>query len=329
MSWLVWRQHRKQLLFALIGLALLALVLIPTGLSSHKEISAYSKCLDGLGTADFVPHAKVESCQGLSDKFGTTHETWAYAGILLLTLPLLIGLFWGAPLVSREIEQGTHRLVWTQGITRRRWAVTKLGLIAPAVMGLSAVYAALVTWWMEPLNGAITERFDYIFFDQQGVVPVGYTLFAVAVGIFAGTVVPRMLPAMATTLVAFLFARIVITVFVRPNIQATETRTALVAGDEAARVLPNPGAGNWTKDASIHAADGHVVQSGGIGYCVPGPGSDSGGPCGDFGVGAYNQWTYQPGDRFWPFQWVEFGIYAVLSVALLYASLRRVRRNLA
>lgn len=329
MIWLVWRQHRKQLLFALVGLAVLAAALIPTGLSSHKAISAYSACVDGLGTADFVPISKEEKCQALADRFGATHESWAYAGILLLILPLLIGLFWGAPLVAREVEQGTHRLVWTQGITRQRWALAKFGLIAPTVVVLGAIYAALVTWWMEPLNGAIAERFNVIFFDQQGVVPVAYTLFAVALGIFAGAVVPRMLPAMATTLVAFLFARIVIAAFVRPNFRGTKTHTSLVAGDESQRILPNPAAGNWIKESGVHAADGRSLESDGVVYCLPRPGTNGGGSCGNLGVGAYNQWTYQPGDRFWMFQWMEFSIFAVLSVVLLYAALRRVRRSLA
>ena len=50
-----------------------------------------------------------------------------------------------------------------------------------------------------------------------------------------------MLPAMATTLVAFLFARIAVAVLVRPNIQGEETRTALVAGGE--HIVPNPARG--------------------------------------------------------------------------------------
>ena len=81
----------------------------------------------------------------------------------------------------------------------------------------------------------------------------------------------------------------------------------------------------------MHEADGHVVQTGGAGYCVPHPdgGGGGGGPCGDVGAGGYNQWTYQPGDRFWLFQWVELGIYVVLSVAMLYAALRRVRHRLS
>ncbi|GAA1026982.1 ABC transporter permease [Virgisporangium ochraceum] len=324
MIWLVWRQHRRQLFAALIGLAVLALALVPTGLSTHKAIAAYSRCVDALGTADFVPLAAGEKCDVLAESFGATHESWAYAGILLLVLPLLVGLFWGAPLVAREVEHGTHRLVWTQGITRRQWALTKVGLVGATVVVLAAVYSTLVTWWMEPLNDTIAVRFSYIFFDQQGVVPVAYTVFAVAVGIFAGTVVPRVLPAMATTLVAFLFARIAIAVFVRPNIRASETRTGLVAGTE--HVMPNPAVGNWITETSIRTGDGRVLQDGSTGYCVTGGGD---GTCNGMDPNAFNHWTYQPGGRFWLFQWVESSIYVVLSVALLYLALRRIQKRLS
>src|SRR6185369_14593823 len=43
--------------------------------------------------------------------------------------PVLVGVFFGAPLVAREVEQGTHRLVWTQGVTRLQWALAKFGLV--------------------------------------------------------------------------------------------------------------------------------------------------------------------------------------------------------
>lgn len=342
MIWLVWRQHRKQLYIALIGLALITLVLIPTGRSAHKAIDAYTTCIGKLGHADFVAIDKAEACEGLSGTFEAGHETWAYAAILLLTLPLLIGLFWGAPLVAREVEQGTHRLVWTQGITRRRWALTKFGLIGSTVVILSAVYAVLITWWMEPLNNSVAGRFEYIFFDQQGVVPVAYTLFAVAVGIFAGSVMPKMIAAMGTTLGVFLFVRIAVAVFVRPNIQGDLTKTAVVAGPASDLLVPNPNAGNWISATEVRAPGGQVLQSGGSSYCIERPdaspppdlpappaGGGGGGGCNGWDPQAYNQWTYQPGDRFWMFQWVEAGIYVVLAAALLYAALRRVRHSLS
>jgi len=39
-----------------------------------------------------------------------------------------------------------------------------------------------------------------------------------------------------------------------------------------------------------------------------------------------NYLTYQPGDRFWTFQWIETGIYVVFSVLALFAAVWLVRR---
>ena len=103
-------------------------------------------------------------------------------GILLVLLPMLVGLFLGAPLVAREVEQGTHRLVWTQGVSRLRWATTKFGLITLFGLALAAGYAVLLTWWIEPPLGC-RSRLEWLVFDLQGVVPLAYTLFAIALGI--------------------------------------------------------------------------------------------------------------------------------------------------
>ena len=46
--------------------------------------------------------------------------------VLLLAVPGLIGIFWGAPLVTRELEERTDRLVWNQSVTRTRWLAVKL-----------------------------------------------------------------------------------------------------------------------------------------------------------------------------------------------------------
>jgi len=320
MIWLTWRQHRKQALVLLLGLAALALVLIPTGRQAHKAVAAYDKCVDGLGSAAFVDGGKAEVCGQLSERFSNTHTSWAYAAILLLFLPLLVGLFWGAPLVAREVEQGTHRLIWTQGISRTRWMFTKLALVGVVVLVAAAAYALLVSWWMEPLNDTITSRMSYLFFDQQGIVPIGYTLFAVALGVFAGTLTHKVLPAMAVTLVAFLAARIAVTVFVRPHFQSPLTRTVPVAVDKP--VEPNPGLGDWILASNVYNGDGTLRASGGTSFCMGGPA----GPCRDTG---YNAWEFQPGDRYWPFQWIELGLFVAVAAVLLYFAVVRVRRTIA
>ena len=49
--------------------------------------------------------------------------------LLLLVVPAIIGIFWGAPLVARELETGTYRLAWTQSVTRTRWLAVKLAVV--------------------------------------------------------------------------------------------------------------------------------------------------------------------------------------------------------
>ena len=52
-------------------------------------------------------------------------------------------MFLGAPLLSREYEQGTFRFAWTQGTGRIRWCAMKLnvlgGLIVLAAAGIGGL----------------------------------------------------------------------------------------------------------------------------------------------------------------------------------------------
>ena len=84
----------------------------------------------------------------LSQRFSTHHSRRAptstlgdpqFLNYVVVVVPALIRLFWGAPLVSRELETGAFRLAWTQSVTRTRWLAVKLaaaGLAAMAVAGL-------------------------------------------------------------------------------------------------------------------------------------------------------------------------------------------------
>jgi hypothetical protein len=216
MTWLVWRQHRKQALFALLALAALAAVLVPTGLQVHDAFdrAGLDDCLPAAARVEFVPvnpgpgqpPDPVRACQERADEFAGRFGSRGTFGVLLWFLPLLAGLFWGAPLIAREVEHGTHRLVWTQGVSRLRWALVKFGLVGAGVVVAAACYALLVTWWRAPLDqaagGTATgNRFGFGLFDVEGLVPVGYALFAVALGVFAGALTRRTQAAMAVTLV--------------------------------------------------------------------------------------------------------------------------------
>ncbi|HET6215056.1 MAG TPA: transporter [Micromonosporaceae bacterium] len=326
MIWLAWRQHHKQALFTLIGLVVLAALMIPTGLAMRHTFAhlGLPACVRALGHAELVP-ANNETCGMAFNRFRNQYDTLTSVGVLFLVLPLLVGLFWGAPLVAREIEHGTHRLVWTQAVSRRHWALVKFGLVGTATLATAVVYGLGMSWWLTPLSQAGQSRFDPFLFDMQGLVPIGYTLFAVALGIFAGTIWPKMLAAMAATLAGFLGLRIALAVFARPRFLPARVLTYPVQGVTAE---PNPTVGDWVLRDGVRDSSGKLVAANSRIACPEnptGPGADCGRELG-IGPGAYNWQLYQPGSRFWLFQSIETGIFVGLAALLLYLAVRRIRR---
>jgi hypothetical protein len=347
MTWLVWRQHRKQALFALLGLAALAAFLVPTGLQMHSEFNkaGLDDCLPAAARVEFVPvnpsdpPGPVRACQERAEAFAGRFGSRGSLGILFWFLPLLAGLFWGAPLVAREVEHGTHRLVWTQGVSRLRWAVVKFGLVGAGVLLAAACYALLVTWWRAPLDQtaggtAVGNRFGYLLFDLEGLVPVGYALFAVALGVFAGSLTRRTQAAMAVTLVGFMATRLLVEFLARPRFLAPVRRTYPVIGSE----MVNPISGDWIIRAGVYSAEGTRLAGGTFGnysntVCPPAstlanapPTTD---PCVvEYGAGAYNLELLHPSERYWLIQGIETALFVVLAVLLLLAAVHWVRRRI-
>jgi hypothetical protein len=323
MIWLTWRQHRKQLLFSVIGLAALAAFIVPTGLAMRSDFArlGLAACM---GT---TPGPNNNACETASRQFTDQWAPLTFVGLLFLILPLLVGLFWGAPIVAREVEHGTHRLVWTQAVSRRQWALVKFAFVGGFAVLAAVAYGLGMSWWLTPLSQTgQMNRFDPLLFDMQGVVPIGYTLFAVALGVFGGTVFPRMLPAMGTTLAGFLGVRLAVELLVRQHYMAPVDLTAALDSNN-----PINDVGDWVLNDGIKNAGGQLVlphariechaDAGGPTQAVPACGSDQG-----LGTGAYNWELVQPANRYWTFQWIETGVFVVIAVVLLYLAFRRVRR---
>jgi ABC-type transport system involved in multi-copper enzyme maturation permease subunit len=324
MTWLVWRQHRKQLLFAVATLVVLGAFFIGTGRPMHDrfERAGLPDCLPqakqapvvvDLAAAPGVPggvdNAPAQDTPELDDAaladarctqdaraFYEDYQNVIFVGLLLLVLPMLAGMFWGAPLVAREIENGTHRLVWTQGVSRLHWAATKIGLVSIAVLVITAIYAGMLTWWITPVIETSGQGFSYIFFDIHGLVVFGYVLFALALGVFAGAVTGRLLPAMATTLVGFIGMRLVVMLAARDRYMATET-SSLPLLDTGYPQMRNDLNGDWIV-ASHEGANTEVL-------------------------------TVHPADQFWAFQAIETAIFVALAIALLMGSIYWIRRRVA
>jgi hypothetical protein len=313
MIWLTWRQHRRQALFTLLGLVALAAFIVPTGLSMRHAFTE-------LGLAGCVTTGGP-GCAANTDKFSGTYGSLVLVSVLLLVVPLLVGLFWGAPVIAREVEQGTHRMIWTQGISRRHWVLVKCGLLGGAVTVFALVYGLGMSWWYRPLGQVDVRqtRFTEVFFDMQGVAPVGYTLFAVALGVYAGTALPKVLPAMAVTLAGFVGVRAAVALLARPHYMTPEVTDQLIPGGTGGQ---GNLAGSWVLAKEVRQADGTFVTSGTVRCPLPDDCAASAGLL----PGAYNHQVFQPADRFWAFQWIETGIFVALAALLLWLTVRRIRR---
>jgi hypothetical protein len=345
------RQFRTQAAIAFGALALVAIVLGLTGphLAHLYNTSGISTC------------GAHQDCQTVTDVFLRNYR-FLQVGLnsALLVLPVLVGIFWGAPLIAHELETGTYRLAWTQSITRRRWLAARIGLAGLAGLALTGLLALMVTWWSSPIDRVYMNLFTPALFGERGIAPIGYAAFAFAIGVTAGLLIRRTLPAMASTLVAFTAARLAITFWVRPYLRAPVRHTApltIPAGNGPA----NPGAGltsarDWVlSDQTINAA-GHVVgQNGGIGpngSISFGPANggialQGGGVCPGLKfpqvsrssssmpavfqqcidkLGLKDVLSYQPASHYWAFQGYETAIFAAIAVMLAGFCFWQIRR---
>jgi hypothetical protein len=321
MIWLTWRQFRTQAAVVFGPIAVFAVLLAATGPRLARRY----------GTGSF-----------LNEIGGVDTALYLLGAVAVLAVPFVIGMFWGAPMIARELEAGTHRLVWTQSSTRTRWLVTKLGLTGLAAMAAAGLLSLAVTWWSSPIDKAIADssgappgtgflifpRLSPEMFDSRGIVPLGYAAFAFVLGVTVGVVVRRILPAMAIVLAVLSVTQIAMSVGVRPRLETPERLTTTITAANILRIdrsgdltvaVDRPGA--WgTAQRTVDASGRTVRPPSWMGDCLPGPGRRDQGCFARLEREGYRQVvTYQPAGRFWAFQRDETLIY--LALALLLAGL--------
>src|ERR1043165_7519429 len=142
MIWLSWRQFRTQAMVAAVALAVIAISLVMLGMGIRDTYDGYlSRCQSGGDCADAMSQ--------FTSKY-TNLLLFLDAAVILV--PGLLGMFWGAPLVARELETGTHRLVWNQSVPRRRWLAVKLLFVGLAGMAAAGLVSLLLTWAAGPVD---------------------------------------------------------------------------------------------------------------------------------------------------------------------------------
>jgi hypothetical protein len=197
MGWVTWRQHRTALTGVAALLGALAIYLWITGLHLHH---AYA-------TAIACHPASSPACAGLISSFNGMDDFLAN-GVIGQVVPALIGAFVGAPVLARELETGTFRFAWTQGFGRSRWTLAKLVLLAVAVTTAAEAFSLLLSWYYQPYfatgnqNLGLSEMTPFFpgLFDLRGVAFAAWTLAAFAIGVLAGMLIRRVVPAIAATL---------------------------------------------------------------------------------------------------------------------------------
>ena len=329
MIWVTWRQHRTQALAILIGLGAIGVFTLITGPRIAAAFRDLHACL-------VVPG---QDCSLLHDSFERRFSGLQFVIPLFMVIPLLLGVFLGPPLIAREVEQGTHRLAWTQSVTRSRWAQTKIGLLAAFTLAAAALFAWIVTTWSSPLVAVSDDRFGFGVFDLRGFVPIAYALFALALGTAAGALIRKTLPAMAATLGVFVAVRVVVELLLRPRYLPAKTISYAFLQES-----PRFGVGDWILSSRVLDPTGRFISPDGgitvnpsdLAHACPGlpsspsfvPGKDEVGRClTHLGVKIVD--TYQPGSRYWLFQGIESAIFLALAAGLVVLALWVIRRRIS
>jgi hypothetical protein len=343
---LTWRQFRTPAAVALGALLAVAALAVLTGPDlAHAYAATMAACRP---TGDCSPAARALQ--------PTDNVLRTASGTLVTVVPGLLGAFWGAPLIAREIEAGTLPLAWTQSVTRTRWLVVKLAVVGLASALVAGLLSLVVTWWARPLDRAAAAMYDT--FGQRDLAPVGYAALAFTLGVTAGILIRRTVPAMAVTLFAFMVVRICVTYGIRPRVigpahqaQALDPAStgfgsqispslflnSLFNGGPTSALLPaTPNIPNaWIYSTRVVDGAGHDLTNPVLDAYCPGRASGGGGPVvhghtevpeaarqathecvSRLGAAYHELVTYQPAGRYWALQWTEFAIYGAAALLL-------------
>ena len=323
MAWITWRQHGLALAGVAAFLGALAVWLWTAGIALHHAYVSATACHP----------AGSFACADVVSKFNNLNHA-LLGGYVLQPVPALIGAFAGAPVLARELETGTFRYAWTQGFGRVRWALAKLVALAVVVAVAAGALGVLISWYYHPYlatrnqAASLTEYSPLApgLFDVRGVAFAAWTLGAFAIGGLAGMLIRRVVPAIVAALAVYAGLALTVGNFLRQHYLAPLlTRNVNVPG--SALVLSQW----WTKAGKfVFAAQPPNTLL--MQLCSPA--LERGKPPSDLALQqclvhhGYTLWTrYQPGSRFWPFQWIEGGWLILLAVSLIAVIVWLVRRR--
>jgi ABC-type transport system involved in multi-copper enzyme maturation permease subunit len=337
-------QFRVQAIIAAAVMAAFAILLAATGprLASLYAASGISGC-------------QPANCGHLADNFLQNAEgpyglVYLLGIAIIMLAPAVIGLFWGAPLIARELESGTSALAWSQSITRTRWLAVKLTVGGVAAIALTEGLSLMQAWWAAPIGRAVghggggnslaMSQFNALVFVTHGITPLGYAAFGFVLGVTVGALIRRTLPAMAVTLAIFAVVQIAMPLWIRPSLFPAH-HTAVAIGRDIS--FNNDSQGNFRlTTGSLPGQPGAWILSSGAVNAAGNPVGTAPAACQQAvrssvpsaldcltSHGIRIAVTYQPASRYWPYQWSETGIYLAVSLALAGYCFQRLTRRLS
>jgi hypothetical protein len=289
MIWVSWRQHRSQ---AIACLTLLAALAVYAVIESSSMRTAFGN--DGLAAC--VARSPGNTCPAGVSAFMNEFSSAVNIAFwsVCLIVPGLIGVLVGGSLIARELEYGTWRLAWSQTVPRSRWLTVKLALVTGGLIVLGAAMTAVIMWYRAPMD-RLTGRLQPNVFDFEGLVLTAYILCAFGLAVLAGLLIRRSVPAMVAAFIPWLAIRLVVEFVFRPNFMAPLTLD-------------------------------HWSCTNGCGYGITSVPQITG-RIGDWVLSVHHGVNYQPADRFWPFQFIEAGIFVALTAAALAVTIWLLHRR--
>ncbi|MDX3249452.1 hypothetical protein [Streptomyces sp. ME18-1-4] len=274
---------------------------------------------DARAAAEACDRAGQDLCDSAIDWVGHSASV-DWIGLLTSYLFLAVAAYEGGALVGRELESGTARLAWTQGVSPARWLAAKLAVPA-LVVTVGATALVLVYRWawsatQDPQYHGWMSDDAYL---SRGPATVAYALCALAVGAVTALLIRRALPALAvsvaaTGLLGYIVAQL------RASFWPAVTITA------SPEELDYP-ASAWVVESGA-VVHGRHVRDLDVTRCYGGSTARTQGCLDDLGVqGSYL--TYHPESHYWPLHLVETGIVLAVTAAVTAAAFWLLRRRTA
>jgi hypothetical protein len=212
--------------------------------------------------------------------------------------------------------------------------------LAITVAAATALFSLVFSWYYQPFFADGSNiPLDPRLFDLHGVAFAAWTLAAFAMGALMGLLIRRVVPAIAATLAAVAGLLFVARLYLQQHYIAPLIAKNPFNPPVSAWIIN----GWWTKGGTtISQSTMNQIMNTMFQRIMPAilpknvndnnvkfyKGAANSQVLNYLTHHGYTQWTsYQPGSRFWPFQWIEGGWLLALSVLLIAATVWLVGRR--